>query len=246
MCYLLKKYFWWLLRRVKNLWSTACKHYRKCNVIYRYFHIELIWCLLTVQYLENNVIMVIIKRTTRFIRFTDWIPLKYGLTTTPPVITHCQKTLMSSLVFHIAIPKTSNIRRPPSIDLLTDEFSKRVYYKTRLILENWRYSLPDPEWSLGYLWLAVICIYACFQGLLWCAAIHHGERCQGLWGGRVWQAAWTASQVHEVRGWPHDPQWRAMQRIRQLRCTPRTAETRSVDLLVHVRDHPMLSIPSDL
>ena len=33
---------------------------------------------------------------------------------------------MSSLVFHIAIPKTSNIRRTPSFDLLTDEFSKRV------------------------------------------------------------------------------------------------------------------------
>ena len=31
MCYLLKKYFWWLLRRVKNLRSTACKHYRKCD-----------------------------------------------------------------------------------------------------------------------------------------------------------------------------------------------------------------------
>ena len=36
------------------------------------------------------------------------------------------KTAMSSLVFHIAIPKTSNIRRTPSFDLLTDEFSKRV------------------------------------------------------------------------------------------------------------------------
>ena len=34
MCYLLKKYFWWLLRRVKNLRSTACKHYRKCDVIF--------------------------------------------------------------------------------------------------------------------------------------------------------------------------------------------------------------------
>ena len=54
--YLLKKYFWWLLRRVKNLRSTACKHYRKCDVIYRYLHIELIWCLLMVQYLQNNVI----------------------------------------------------------------------------------------------------------------------------------------------------------------------------------------------
>ena len=35
------------------------------------------------------------------------------------------KTLMSSLVFHIAIPKTSNIRRTPNFDL-PDEFSKRV------------------------------------------------------------------------------------------------------------------------
>ena len=136
MCYLLKKYFWWLLRRVKNLRSMACKHYRKCDVIYRYLHIELIWCLLMVQYLQNNVIM---KWTTRFIRFTGWIPLKYGSTTTPPIIAQCQNTPMSSLAFHIAIPKTSNIRRTPSFDLLTDEFSKRVYYKTRLILETRRY-----------------------------------------------------------------------------------------------------------
>ena len=73
-----------------------------------------------VQDLQNNVIM---KWNTRFIRFTGWIALKYGLTTTPPIIAHCQKTrktLMSSLVFHIAIPKTSNIRRIPSFDLLTD------------------------------------------------------------------------------------------------------------------------------
>ena len=54
-----------------------------------------------VQYLQNNVIM---KWTTRFIRFTGWILLKYGWTTTPPIIAHCQKTPMSSLVFHIAIP----------------------------------------------------------------------------------------------------------------------------------------------
>ena len=75
------------------------------------------------EYLQNNVIM---KWTTRFIRFTGWIPLKYGSTTTPPIIAHCQKLPMSSLAFHIAIPKTSNIRRTPSFDLLTDEFSKRV------------------------------------------------------------------------------------------------------------------------
>ena len=55
-----------------------------------------------VQYLQNKVIM---KWTTRFIRFTDWIPLKYGSTSTPPVIAHCKKTQMSSVVVYIAIPK---------------------------------------------------------------------------------------------------------------------------------------------
>ena len=56
-----------------------------------------------VQYLQNNVIM---EWTTRFIRFTGRIPLKYGSTTTPPIfIAHFKKTPMSSLVFHIAIPK---------------------------------------------------------------------------------------------------------------------------------------------
>ena len=93
------------------------------NVIYRYLHIELIWRLLMVQYLQNNVIM---KWTTHFIRFTGWISLKYGSTTTPPIIGHCKKTSMSSVIFHIAIPQTSNIIRTPSFDLPTDEFSKRV------------------------------------------------------------------------------------------------------------------------
>ena len=76
-----------------------------------------------VQYLQNNVIM---KWTTCFIRFTRWIPLKYGSTITPPIIAHCQKAPMSSTLFHIAISKTSNISRTPSFDLLRDEFSKRV------------------------------------------------------------------------------------------------------------------------
>ena len=42
-----------------------------------------------VQYLQNNVSM---KWTTRFIRFTGWIPLKYGSTTTSLIIAHCKKT----------------------------------------------------------------------------------------------------------------------------------------------------------
>ena len=131
-----EKYFWWLLR-VKNLRSTTCKHrrkhYRKCDVIYRYLHIELIWRLLMVQHLQNSVTM---KRTTRFIRFTGWIPLKYGSTTTPPIIAHCQKTPMSSVVFHIAIPKTSNISRTQIFDLPTDEFSKRVSIIRRALYER--------------------------------------------------------------------------------------------------------------
>ena len=135
-----ENYFWWLHRRFKNLRSTTCKHrrkyYGKCAVIYRYLHIELIWRLLMVQYIQNNVIM---KWTARFIRFTGWVPLKYGSTTTPSIIAHCQKTPMSSVVFHIAIPQTSNIRRTPSFDLPTVEFSKRVYYKSRLILKTRRY-----------------------------------------------------------------------------------------------------------
>ena len=67
--------------------STACKHYWKWDVTNRYRHIELIWRLSMVQYLQNNVIM---KWTTRFTSFNGWIPLKYGSTTTPPIIAHGQ------------------------------------------------------------------------------------------------------------------------------------------------------------
>ena len=142
MCYLLKKYFWWLLRRVKNLRSTACKHYRKCDVIYRYLHIELIWCLLMVQYLQNNVF---IKWITRFIRFTAWIPLKYGSTTTPPIIAHCQKTPMSTLVkARISHCDSQNLQYKTHPEFWPSHrriFKTSLYYKTRLILETRRYSM---------------------------------------------------------------------------------------------------------
>ena len=65
------------------------------------------------------------KWTTRLIRFTGWIPLKYGSTTTPPIIAHCQKTPLSSLVFHIAIPKTSNTSRTPSFDFSQTNFQNK-------------------------------------------------------------------------------------------------------------------------
>ena len=118
--------FWWL-HRFKNLRSTTCEHrrkyYRKCDVIYRYLHIELIWRLLMVQYIQNDVIM---KWTTRFIRFTGWIPLKYGSTTTPPIIAHCQKNSDVKRRISHCDPKTSNISRTPCFDHLTVEFSKQV------------------------------------------------------------------------------------------------------------------------
>ena len=86
-----------------------------------------------VQYLQNNVIM---KWATRFIRFTGWIPLKYGSTTTPLIIAHCQKTPMSSeRRISYCDPKAPNIRGTPSFDLLTVEFSKQV----SIILETRRY-----------------------------------------------------------------------------------------------------------
>ena len=134
------KYFWWLLRRVKNLRSTACKHrrkhYLKCDVIYRYLHIELIWCLLMVQYLQNNVIM---KWTTRFIRFTGCIPLKCGSTTTPPIIAHCKKN--SDVKRRITHCDPQNIQYKTHPEFWPSHrriFKTSLYYKTRLILETRR------------------------------------------------------------------------------------------------------------
>ena len=136
-----KRYFWWLLRRVKNLRSTTCKHrrkhYRKCDVIYRYLHIELILRLLMVQYLQNNVI---IKWTTSFIRFTGWIPLKYGSTTTPPIIAHCQKNPM--LRRHISYCDPQNLQYNTHPEFWPSRrriFKTSLYYRTHLILVTRRY-----------------------------------------------------------------------------------------------------------
>ena len=43
--------------------------------------------------------------------------------------------------------------------------------------------------------------------LLRCASIHHGIRCQGLWGCCQWKTAWSASQEHEIRRRLDDPLW---------------------------------------
>ena len=109
-------------------WLTACKHYQKCDVIYRYFHIELIWCLLMVQYLQNNVI---VKWT---IHFTGWLPLKYCSTTTGPIIiTHCKKNSGCQASYFTLRSQNLQYKTPPSFDLLTDEFSKRISIKRRAL-----------------------------------------------------------------------------------------------------------------
>ena len=144
-----KKYFWWLLWRVKNLRSTACKHlckhYRKCDVIYRYLHNELIWCLLMVEYLQNNFIM---KWTTHFINFTGWIPLRYGSTTTSPIIAHCQKN--SDVKRRISHCDPQNLQYKAHPEFWPSHwriFKTSLYYKMRLILQTKRYHESYCYWK---------------------------------------------------------------------------------------------------
>ena len=133
MCYLLKKIFWWLLptgqesrididRRHVNTAENAISS--PDIFISNWFD---------VQYLQTNVIM---QWTTRFIRFTGWIPLKYGSTTTPPIIAHCKKTPMSSLIFHTANPNLQ-YKTHPEFWPHKRIFKTCLYYTTCLILENW-------------------------------------------------------------------------------------------------------------
>ena len=75
-----------------------------------------------VQYLQNNVIM----KWTRFIRFTGWVPLKYGSTTTPPVIAHCKKNSDIKRRISYCDPLNLQYKRTPSFDLPIVEFSKWV------------------------------------------------------------------------------------------------------------------------
>ena len=69
-----------------------------------------------------------------------------------------------------------------------------------------------------------------FQGLLWCSEVHHGERCQGLWGRGVRQAEGSEGQVHEVCGRSDDPQRRPSQLLRRHSRAPRPAEAGWVQL----------------
>ena len=140
MCYLSIKYFWWLLRRVKNLRSTACKHYRKCDVINRYLHIELIWCLLMVQYLQNMLLwngpLVLFVLLAGF----PWnmarpqlhllsliVKKKLRCQQVKPRISHCDSQNLQYKTHPEFWPSHRRI------------FKTSLYYKTRLILETRRY-----------------------------------------------------------------------------------------------------------
>ena len=75
--------------------------------------------------------------------------------------------------------------------------------------------------------------YFYMQSLLWCAALHHGEWCQGLWGGGVGQAPWSACQEHEVHRWTDDPQRWAAQRLCRHCCQTCAAPSGYVLLCLH-------------
>ena len=120
-----------------NFRLTACKRYRKWDVTYRYLHIELIWCLSMVQYLQNNIIM---KWTTRFTSFNGCIPLKYGSTTTPPTIAHGQNLWCQASNFTLRSPTGlgSNTFYQIQIQIQIQKFGFFKYkYKYKYFVQHW-------------------------------------------------------------------------------------------------------------
>ena len=102
-----------------------------CHLQISSYRIDL---MLMVQYLQNNVIM---KWTTRF---TGWIPLKYGSTTTPPIIAHCKKNSdVKPRISHCDSPNLQYKTHPEFWPSHRRIFKTSLYYKTRLILETRRY-----------------------------------------------------------------------------------------------------------
>ena len=137
MCYLLKKYFWWLLRRVKNLRSTACKHYRKCDVIYRYlsYQIDLMsvngpispkQCYYEMDYSFysfywlDSLEMRLDHNSTYYRSLSKNSDVK-------PRISHCDSQNLQYKTHPEFWPSHRRI------------FKSSLYYKTRLILETRRY-----------------------------------------------------------------------------------------------------------
>ena len=83
-----------------------------------------------VQYLQNNVIM---KWVTSF---NDWIPLKYGSTTTPPIIAHGQNLRRQASNFTLRYQNLQYKMHPEFRPSRRRIFKMSLYYKTRLILET--------------------------------------------------------------------------------------------------------------
>ena len=136
---LVEKNFWWLLRQVKNLRSTACKHYRKCVVICRYLHIESIWCVLMVQYLQNNAIM---KWTTRFYSFYWLNSLEIRLDHNSTYYRSLSKNSdVKPRISHCDSPNLQYKTHPEFWPSHRRIFKTSLYYETHLILETRRYIL---------------------------------------------------------------------------------------------------------
>ena len=75
-----------------------------------------------------------------FIRFIGWIPLKYGSTTTQPIIAHCQKS--SDVKPPISHCDLQNLQYKTHTEFWPSHrriFKTSLYYEMCLILENWRY-----------------------------------------------------------------------------------------------------------
>ena len=90
-----------------------------------------------VQYIQNNVIM---KWTARFICFTGWVPLKYGSTTTPSIIAHCQKNSdVKRRISYCDPPNLQYKAHPEFWPSHSRIFKTSLYYESRLILKTRRY-----------------------------------------------------------------------------------------------------------
>ena len=85
-----------------------------------------------VQYLQNNVMYYEMDYSFYSFYWLDSLEIRLDHNSTY----YRSLSKNSNVVFHIAIPKTSNIRGTPSFDLLTDEFSKRVSIIRRALYQR--------------------------------------------------------------------------------------------------------------
>ena len=140
MCYLLKKYFLWLLRRVKNLRSTVCKHYRKCDVVYSTlqisaYRIDLMsvngpispkQCYYEMDYLFYSFYWLDSLEIRLDHNSTYYRSLSIN-SDVKPCISYCD-------------PQNLQYKTPPEFwPSHRQIFKTSLYYKTRLILETRRY-----------------------------------------------------------------------------------------------------------